>query len=528
MFPIDKTNRVKLQPNFAKNLGILFYILFIMAWGTLSAESEKTQNPMRMEDILRMSWENQVKTQTLKLQLKTSNYDWEKTNGNYAWNLEAKGLAKNTTNFDLPQYIIQGTRVTDNTVQAGINKKFSTGTSLGVSIIDNRYETNAGKTGNSTITGFSGFAQPSYHFATVGINISQDLLKNFFGYQDRLKLATARRSSSIQRLNTLDSLSKSLVNSLIEFWNLSLAEENLETNTSLLKNAKLIRDIYTKKANYGFDTTGDIHQWNSIVLSATSAVKNSELERNKIKRELLTSLGKEPEDNFSFIPILNEEELIVTDNYETELKEAFEKRYDVRASLLLLRNSEDNLKSADNGLLPNFTIGGTYNFKNYDQQFPQDFYGILSGRFNQNTAEFKIDYPLGNEAAEAEYKKAESNKQQSQIEWIEIQNSVRADLLSKRENIKVSFELYLESKKNKTESKLFYDKALSAFKNGKGTSVVLKNAMDAYVRSQSNHSQSLISYNIAIIQYEISKGTFFEKYAINPEQIAILNNEGNQ
>ncbi|MDF3821253.1 TolC family protein [Leptospira sp. 96542] len=527
MFPFKNSYRVFPGRTSVKILGIFVLLHSVLVFGSLAAESQEKTNHMRMEDILRMSWDNQVKAQTLKLQLKTSNYDWEKTNGNYAWNLEAKGSAKNTTNFDLPQYVIQGTKVTDNTLQAGINKKFSTGTSLGISIIDNRYETNAGKTGNNTISGFSGFAQPSYHFATVGINISQDLLKNFFGYQDRLKLATARRSSSIQRLNTLDSLSKSLVNSLIEFWNLSLAEENLETNTSLLKNAKLIRDIYSKKANYGFDTTGDIHQWNSIVLSATSAVKNSELERNKTRRELLTSLGKEPEENFSFIPILNEEEILVSENYETELKDALEKRYDVRASLLLLRNSEDNLKSADNGLLPNFTVGGTYNFKNYNQQFPQDFYGILGGRFNQNTAEFKIEYPLGNETAEAEYKKADSNKRQAQLEWIETQNNVRADLLSKRENIKVSYELYLEAKKNKTESKLFYDKALSAFKNGRGTSVVLKNAMDAYVRSQSNHSQTLISYNIAIIQYEISKGTFFEKYAINPEQIAALNAEEN-
>ncbi|EMY60758.1 TolC family protein [Leptospira terpstrae] len=505
-------------------LAVIFALSGLL--GPIEAKEPAKANILRMDDILRMAWENQVSLQTLKLQLKTTNYEWEKTNGAYAWTAEAKGTAKNTTNFNLPQYAIQGTKITDNSIQAGINKKFSTGTSLGIAIIDNRYETNAGKTQSSS--GFSSFAQPSYHFATVGINISQDLLKNFFGYQDRLKLATARRSSSIQRLNTLDSLSKSLVNSLIEFWNLSLSEEVLETNSSLLGNAKLIRDIYSKKANFGFDTTGDIHQWNSIVLSATSAVKNSELERNKNRRDLLTSLGKEPEESFSFLPVLIEEQVAVTSDYEKEVLVALEKRYDVRASLLQLKNSEDNLKSADNGLLPKFSVGGTYNFKNYDQQFPQDFYGILGGRFNQNTAEFKLEYPLGNEIAEAEYTKAESEKRQAQLEWAETQNKVRADLLSKRENLTVSYELFLEAKKNREESKLFYDKALSAFRNGRGTSIVLRNAMDAYVRSQSNHSQSLITYNIAIIQYEISKGTFFEKYSLDPEQLTLLNTEENQ
>lgn len=499
---------------------------FFAGMGPLSAKEPARTTSLRMDDILKMAWENQVSLQTLKLQLKTTNYDWEKANGAYAWTAEAKGTAKNTTNFNLPQYAIQGTRITDNSLQAGINKKFSTGTSLGIAVIDNRFETNAGKTQSSS--GFSSFAQPSYHFATVGINISQDLLKNFFGYQDRLKLATARRSSSIQRLNTLDSLSKSLVNSLIEFWNLSLSEEIFQTNSSLLGNAKTIRDIYSKKANFGLDPTGDIHQWNSIVLTATSAVKNSELERNKNRRDLLASLGKEPEENFSFLPVLIEEKIAVTSNYEEEVISALEKRYDVRAALLQLKNSEDNFKSADNGLLPKFSVGGTYNFKNYDQQFPQDFYGILGGRFNQNTAEFKLEYPLGNEIAEAEYKKAESEKRQAQLEWIEAQNKVRADLLSKRENLNVSYELFLEAKKNKEESKLFYDKALSAFRNGRGTSVVLKNAMDAYVRSQSNHSQSLITYNIAIVQYEISKGTFFEKYSLDPEQLTLLNTEENQ
>ncbi|PJZ44556.1 TolC family protein [Leptospira brenneri] len=499
---------------------------FFATFGSLSAKEPAKSNAMRMDDILRMAWENQVSLQTLKLQLKTTNYDWEKANGAYAWTAEAKGTAKNTTNFNLPQYAIQGTKITDNTLQAGINKKFTTGTSLGVSVMDNRFETNAGKTQSSA--GFSSFAQPSYHFATVGISISQDLLKNFFGYQDRLKLASARRSSSIQRLNTLDSLSKSLVNSLIEFWNLSLSEEVLETNNSLLGNAKLIRDIYSKKANFGFDATGDIHQWNSIVLSATSAVKNSELERNKNRRDLLASLGKEPEESFSFLPVLNEEKIEVTSDYEEEVLVALEKRYDVRAAQLQLKNSEDNLKSADNGLLPKFSVGGTYNFKNYDQQFPQDFYGILGGRFNQNTAEFKMEYPLGNEIAEAEYKKAEADKRQAQLEWTETQNKVRADLLSKRENLTVSYELFLEAKKNKGESKLFYDKALSAFRNGRGTSLILRNAMDAYVRSQSNYSQTLVTYNISIVQYEISKGTFFEKYSIDPEQLALLNTEENQ
>ncbi|MCW7468474.1 TolC family protein [Leptospira kanakyensis] len=523
MFP-KQMNEMKIFTPTHWRMAMAFLLFgFIMP---ISAKEPAPTTSLRMDDILKMAWDNQVSLQTLKLQLKTTNYEWEKANGAYAWTAEAKGTAKNTTNFNLPQYAIQGTRITDNSLQAGINKKFNTGTSLGIAVIDNRFETNAGKTQSSS--GFSSFAQPSYHFATVGINISQDLLKNFFGYQDRLKLASARRSSSIQRLNTLDSLSKSLVNSLIEFWNLSLAEEVLETNTSLLGNAKLIRDIYSKKANFGFDTTGDIHQWNSIVLSATSAVKNSELERNRNRRDLLTSLGKEPDGNFSFLPILNEEKLEVTSNYEEEVLSALEKRYDVRASLLQLKNSEDNLKAADNGLLPKFSVGGTYNFKNYDQQFPQDFYGILGGRFNQNTAEFKLEYPLGNEIAEAEYKKAESEKRQAQLEWTETQNKVRADLLSKRENLTVSYELFLEAKKNKQESKLFYDKALSAFRNGRGTSLVLKNAMDAYVRSQSNHLQSLITYNIAIVQYEISKGTFFEKYALDPEQLSLLNAEENQ
>ncbi|EPG73113.1 outer membrane efflux protein [Leptospira fainei serovar Hurstbridge str. BUT 6] len=499
------------------SVGIIFWGFSLFPESLEESEfgKGKTWNTSR---LIRYAMENSVQAKIARLDLDNSEYDWEKENGKYNFIGNVTANTQKTVNLPLPQYTLQGRNITNNTISGGLSKAFTSGTTLGVTVADNRYETDAGKRPEQQGTIAQQFAQPSLHFGSVGFTLKQDLLKNVFGYQQRRNLDMSRRSSAVRRLDAMNTLSRTVVQSILAFWNLSLAEENLRTATLLVKSVKNVKDITTSKIRLGVAEEYESGQWNALLISAENQLRQTKLERDRTRRDLLVSLGKDPETPFELETSL-EERFDPSKSETQELDEAFLHRYDFRSMLLQKQNAISALEVAKNGLLPSLYVSGTYNSRTFDRNFPQDFNGVGVGRYTQNSAEIKMETPIGNDTARAEFKNAQTQSKKIDLLLEQTKDQVKTDVRQGLERIRITYDVLEESKKNLAQAEKFYTGILPRYRFGRTTSVNVKNALDLVAQARYGLMQAKVNYNTALVQYELSKGTLFQKYGMDAEEI---------
>ncbi|PJZ67577.1 channel protein TolC [Leptospira wolffii] len=497
------------------SLGILFWGFSLFPQSAADFEKDKIWTT---SSLIRYSLENSVQAKITRLDLENSEYDWEKENGKYNFIGSLTANTQKTNNLPLPQYTLQGREITSNTISAGLSKNFSTGTTASLTVSDNRYETDAGKRPEQRGTIAQQFAQPSLHFANVGFTLKQELLKNIFGYQQRRNLDISRRNTSVRRLDAMNTLSRSVVQSLLAFWNLALADENVKTAEMLVKSVKNVKEITSSKVRMGVAEDYESGQWNSLLISAENQLRTAKLDKDKVRRDLLVSLGKDPETPMQ-LGLHLEEVLPILQPETTEVDEALIHRYDYRSVTLQKQNAHTAMEVSKNGLLPSLYVSGTYNSREYDRNFPQSFDGIGAGRFTQNSAEIKMDYPLGNDTARAEYKNSLTQNRKLDLLLEQTKDQVKTDVRQGLQRIHTAHEVLEESKKNLVQAERFYNGILPRYRYGRATSLNVKNALDLVAQARYGLMQAKVNYNSALVQYELSKGTLFRKYGMDAEEV---------
>lgn len=524
-FPLDVMQHKQNQATFYSFVYLGIFLSSFSIFGDTRDDLEK-ERVWTTTSLIRYSLENSVQAKMSRLDLENSEYDWEKENGKYNFIGTLSANTQKTNNLPLPQYTLQGREITSNTLSAGLSKVFNTGTTASLTVSDNRYETDAGKRPEQQGTIAQQFAQPSLHFANLGFTLKQELLKNIFGYQQRRSLEISRRSSAARRLDAMNTLSRSVVQSLLSFWNLSLADENLKTAELLVKSVKNVKDITTSKVRMGVAEDYESGQWAALLISAENQLRQAKLEKDKVRRDLLVSLGKDPETKVNFSLVLDDS-LPSLGAEDSETEEAFQHRYDFKSLALQKQNAGTALEISKNGLLPSLYVSGTYNSREYDRNFPQSFDGIGAGRFTQNSAEIKMDYPLGNDTARAEYKNSLTQSRKMDLLLEQTKEQVKTDVRQGLQKISTTYEILEESKKNLSQAEKFYSGILPRYRYGRATSVNVKNALDLVAQARYGLMQAKVNYNSALVQYELSKGTLFRKYGMDAEEV-LNQNTGDQ
>ncbi len=497
------------------SLGILFWGFSLFPESKLDFEKDKVWTT---SSLIHYSLENSVQAKITRLDLDNAEYDWEKETGKYNFIGSLTGTTQKTSNLPLPQFALQGREITSNTISAGLSKAFTTGTTANLTVSDNRFETDAGKRPEQQGTVAQQFAQPSLHFANIGFTLKQELLKNVFGYQQRRNLEISRRNASVRKLDAMNTLSRSVVQSLLAFWNYSLANENMSTAELLVRSVKNVKEITISKVRMGVAEDYESGQWNSLLISAENQLRQAKLEKDRVRRDLLVSLGKDPETPVD-LSLHLEDGLPSLKDEIAELEEAFLHRYDFRSIALQKQNAGAALEVSKNGLLPSLYISGTYNTREFDRSFPQSFDGLGAGRYGQNSAEIKMDYPLGNDTARAEYKNSLTLSRKIDLLLDQTKDQVKTDVRQGLQRIRTSHEVLEESKKNLSQAERFYSGILPRYKYGRATSVNVKNALDLVAQARYGLMQAKVNYNSALVQYELSKGTLFRKYGMDAEEV---------
>lgn len=407
------------------------------------------------------------------------------------------------SSFPLTHVVITPYQLGVDDYQLGAQKKFSTGTTVRAGI-DAQQLIVRPAPGQSSMTGYQ---------TTASIGLSQELLKNAFGSDDRMTEKALGNVSEMKKRSGRQAIADSLMGSFIIYWNFIIADENLKTAQAAYKNTLDIRDLVKRKSALGLSEKSDLLDWESRALQMQNSVEGAQLGFLNAKTAVLRALDLDRKSE-----LLIEQDLLFAApdiSYDIALKEAFKNRTDLANLRAANDISELNYEIAKGNLYPSVKAIAGLGYNDYNEKFGKS-YDTFNKQWNAGVV---VSSPIGNTYANAEVESAKNERAKRKIELSQLEDGIRDEIRIRLSACETSYKIYRQTTQSSEYSKGYYDQILQRFMQGRADTTMLKLAFDNYIMLRTSALKSLVDYNVAMLQFDIARNTVFEKYSINADQI---------
>ena len=483
--------------------------------GESLADRLKKDKKLRLDikKVLNLVLKQNLDVKKALLDYKASSIDLNSYKGKFNYNLYGKSdYSKIENSSEDPSSSFQGRETTQYNFEAGVSRKFRTGTDISVGL-SSMYQNVSGAQIDAGALGSMEMGGKGYQSGLI-VSVQQEILKNTFGISDRLSEKKIANLGKIQRQGVRMHLANLLVDALIGYWNILVAEESLEITEISLKSTIDIRDLIKKKQSLGLSEMEELFDWNSKVLQSKNAYeitkKNLYDARMAVARILNLDIGTD----FDLAKIFKTTSPKVT--FDHALKDALLKRVDLANQRTLLENSELEYKIAFHNTEPSLTLNFSAGFDDYSNEGYSETFNDFNKQWSIG---FKASYPLGNDQAVARMSKAMLDYRKNRIELKRLQKEISDEIDSIVKQCDVMFIVYEKNRQSKELSKKYYNQLLKKFKQGRYNAVQLKLALDNYINMRHQELKSLVDYNITLLRRDLARNVVFEEFGINIDLI---------
>ena len=454
-----------------------------------------------------------------QLEILKSDTDLRKSNSVYAPVLES-GWQKQISKKRYTNSFTSGDTTETTKTYIKAKKLFSSGTYFETEAADtyrSSAEINNPAFGSLSSSG-DVFSPAKLHTTNLGIVLRQELLRNAFGYNSRRSEKIQQSKAQIQRQNLIYNMSTLVVNTMLDFWQLAIAQENIRTSRRLLENTRNVRAITIGKRRLGLAESFETKQWDALLSQAKTRLEESSLQHDNLERALLRILNLNPKRKLNTNSKLSAS--LPTDlNFERDLKLAYATRPDYKAIQLQKENAKKALEIAENQLLPSLSVGARYTGQGFDRKASEAYGHSTSRKYPDYGFDFKVEYPLWDEGLKAEKRNAKINLRQLDIQEKQLHRQIRDEVKQGIQEIQVAYQRVLHSKNALSSNRAYYNGLLRRYRQGRFSATAVKNALDTLVQSEQGLTESMVNFNITLVRYVLACNTLFKKYNIDIDKV---------
>lgn len=235
---------------------------------------------------------------------------------------------------------------------AGVSKKFSSGTTLGVSVETYKYEFDQPVTpGND-----------GYSRGGIGVSLQQSLWRDFFGHGTRLRRERQSALNQFEMLSLEFQRRQKLIEFESDYWDYLVAQEDMKLKQANLDRAKKLENWTSTRVSNGISERAEL-------LQVRALYSNRELQLQNATEELKTREIKMRENlNYE-----SDQALPVATSSLTEARPFFSQlanlenivRIDTYLSSLEAEVSQKLAESTLDSLRPDLSLVGRYNTSSY-------------------------------------------------------------------------------------------------------------------------------------------------------------------
>lgn len=403
---------------------------------------------------------------------------------------------------------LYGESTTSANMYAGVSKSFSTGTTVSGGLTT-RYEKIPGKMSFSTID-----PGPEGYESSIKVELSQELMKNCFGMIDRMTEKKLCNAEWMRKQSVRMKLAGLLVEAIIGFWNVAIADENLITIKLQLESTKNIKNLYQRKLKIGLAEREELLEWDSRVIDSISSVDLGGKKLFDAKLEVLRILDLDPDMEIILGKTFTTDKPDVA--FEEAIKDAFIKRVDWNSQKINMKNAELEYKIATNNLLPSLKLKGSFGNKDYDNESWDKSFDDFNEEYSVGV---EFNYPLGDRGGDAKMRTARLGLQQQYLETKNMEKEIRDNVLSFIKQCDVTYKVYIQTQKSSELKRQYYEQVLRNFNRGQYNALKIKQALDDYIQSRHNVLVSKVEYNKALLLRDLGRNVVFEKLGIDIDAI---------
>ena len=469
-----------------------------------------------LSQIVRLILENSTTIRIHQLKILKLDTDLLKNDSFYTPKLES-GWEKKQRKNRYTNSFTRGDTVNSDKIYLRAKKEFQTGTYFEAELSNNHVRSKT--TADSAINSFSGdtsniFSPATLHTSGLRVILRQELLKNAFGYSQRRSEQILKNKAKIERQDLIYNLGALVVESIIDFWELSIAEKNIETVRRLLANTRKIQSITARKRRLGLAESFEINQWNGLVATAQTNLEQAQLRYNGLRRSLLRSINLKTDVKLAKI-IQLETQLPKDIDATSDLATAYNTRPDLKSLQLQKKNAQRRFEIASNELLPSLSIASKYIGHGYDPKYNKAIGHSFSNKYPEYSFELKMTYPLWDKGVQADARNAKIDLNTLIIEEQDLLREISDEIKQGIEEMQVARRAMKNAQKNLNSSRIFYAGILRRYRQGRFSADAVKNALDSLVRAEQNYTEAQINFNIVIVRYDLIRNTFFTQYDID-------------
>lgn len=290
--------------------------------------------------------------------------------------------------------------------------------------------------------GFNLSPDPAY-LATVSLGVNQPLLRGFGTDVNDANIRLARNEDrrAIQRF-------RSTLLSVIEraeaaYWDLVVARQTLLIQQRLLERGQGVLEILERRQ--AFDARpASIADARSIVEQRRANVIRAE-RQVRAASDALKQLVNDPEASVGSEWLLEPVDVMTDVPFEYDLRKivttALEARPEIYQSLLAIDDASIGLTLADNSRLPRLDLSGSVVYYGLSDDFEGAYQNVTDDQFIDYLLSLAFEQPIGNRAAEAEYRRARLQRSAAVIDYRLVVQNVIVDVKSALRDVVTNFKL---------------------------------------------------------------------------------------
>ncbi len=478
---------------------------------------------LNKEVVIKYLINNNYDVKKALLDYQSANSGQRQYEAKYDWNLFGSGGYSYSSTPSVASQQIYGKGTNNINYGVGIQKMFSTGTTLSANfsgLYQNKNWGNLSPSTNPLLASIS--PSGDVHQTGISVDVQQELLKNFMGINDRMTVKKLKNVTIMNKQMIKLQLAQLLTNGLIAYWQVAVAEKGLATAKQTLRSTTNIRALIGRKLGLGLAEREDISDWNGKLMQGRNMLLLQEKALLDAKLAVKRTLN-----------IDSKTKIILGDTFyikapkvtlDQAMKDAFNNRVDWKNQKLALKNAYFDYKMAFQENLPSLKLKLGVGLKGYRTAPDNTAHTFVDWfNFDGGNQDYKVSlelsYPLGNTTAEVKIKDARIAIAKQKIQVKMLRDTIRDDVISTVKQCEVTFKVYEQTKLARIYAQNYYFQVYKKFRRGRYSATQLKLAQDAWVQSQQSELQSLVNYNMALIKRDLSRYTIFESFGIDLDKL---------
>lgn len=398
--------------------------------------------------------------------------------------------------------------------ETGVRKRFETGGELSLSTDLTRFR-------NSS-PGFTLFPDPAYTSA-ARLTLTQPLLR---GFGDSVNTATIRLTENLHERSILD-LERELLQLVADveqtYWRLAAAERSQRISQWLLSVGVEVRNLLEKRQEFDAtpaqfaDAVARVEQRKADVIRARREMQAASDALKQLLNDEALAVGGEALLAAADVPFESPMEW----NLAETIMSAIRDRPEIEQARLVIDDAAIRQTVADNARLPLLNATGQVAWLGLDNTAGDSYENLADNNFIDYLLGLSFEAPIGNRAAEADYRRARLERSQTIIAFRQAVQSVTLDVKSALRDVITSYELIAASRSfriaqsENLRALLVEEENLASltpeFLNLKFTQ------QESLARAQEQEVQAVAGYNAAIAELNRAMGAGLTQNQIDVE-----------